>query len=358
MADTKRVFIHIGAPKTGTTYLQQVLHKNRDAMEQAGVLYPRVGNNAHHTAVWDLRGRFDDDEGGGKFEAHWDELVAQTVDWDGQAVVMSSEMFVYSQPEECRRILGSFGDAEVHVIYTARDLMRQVPAVWQEQIKNRRVMRYQVFLEDVLGKRKTRLAKHFWGAQDAATALERWSQGLDPSRVHVVTAPPAGSPPDLLWQRFAGVLGLDPGEYPSEIAAANESLGVTSAEVLRRYNERYGKDIPILRFRAEVMTQLLPALTTAVPDRSKLPLDFSQRNRIVDLSEGIVKKLRKAGYDVVGSLDELVPERPGRRDKKSTGRGPDDLTDAEVNDALVDVLDHVMAAALQNPKKGPKNKQR
>ncbi len=348
MAERKKVFIHIGAPKTGTTYLQQVLDQNREAMKEAGVLYPRIHLDAHHTAVWDLRGTFEDVKGGKNMAGHWDELVRQTADWDGHTVVMSSEMFVYSDAEEARRILGSFGDAEVHVIYGARDLVRQIPAVWQEQVKNRRVMPYCEFLDDVLGKRRRSMSQHFWTAQDAPAALKRWSQGIAPQHVHVLTAPPSGSAPDLLWQRFAGILGLDAAEYPSEISAANTSLGVTSAEVLRRFNLRYGKDIPILRFRGKFLTQLMPALTEAVEDRSKLPLSGSQRRRIVELSEETVKRLAAAGYDVVGSLGELVPQRPSRNDRKA-GRGPDDLSEAEVIDALLDVLHHVMKNA---PRRG------
>lgn len=345
MAEGKKVFLHIGAPKTGTTYLQQVLDRNREAMKEAGVLYPRIHLDAHHTAVWDLRGTFEDVPGGRKMTGHWDELVRQTLDWEGQTVVVSSEMFVFSDAEEARRILGSFGDCEMHVVYGARDLLRQIPAVWQEQVKNRRVTPYQDFLDDVLGKRRKPLSQHFWTAQDAPAVLERWGQGLEPARVHVLTAPPTGSGPDLLWRRFAGIVGLDGEDYPSEAPAVNVSLGVTSAEVLRRYNERYGKDIPILRYRAKFLSQLMPALTEAVPDRSKLPLSYSQRNRIVDLSEELVHAVASSGYDVVGALDELVPERPSRKDRRKSERGPDDLPDSEVVDALLDVLHHVMKDA-------------
>ncbi len=35
---TQRVYLHVGAPKSGTTYLQQTLRTNRDRLEAAGVL--------------------------------------------------------------------------------------------------------------------------------------------------------------------------------------------------------------------------------------------------------------------------------------------------------------------------------
>ena len=34
---TDRVVLHVGAPKSGTTYLQAILERNRDAFARAGV---------------------------------------------------------------------------------------------------------------------------------------------------------------------------------------------------------------------------------------------------------------------------------------------------------------------------------
>jgi len=38
-----RAVVHVGAPKTGSTYLQAVLWRNRAALRAAGVLYPAFG---------------------------------------------------------------------------------------------------------------------------------------------------------------------------------------------------------------------------------------------------------------------------------------------------------------------------
>jgi hypothetical protein len=341
VADTKRVFIHIGAPKTGTTYLQKVLATNRDAMESVGVLYPRVGREAHHSAVWSVRKTFEYTEKGASFADHWDRLVRDSMDWSGHTVVISSELFCFSRRRKIAEIVSAFGDAQVHIIYTARDLMRQVPAVWQEQVKNREVMAYRDFLADVLSGRRSPLATMFWNSQDVRDVLRRWSRGLDASHVHVVTAPRPGAPTDLLWKRFAAVIGLEADKYPSELPAANTSLSITAAETLRRYNERHAADLPILEYRRLVRRKLDPAFAATLTDGSRLPLTAAQRHTIVDLSERIVSRVAGAGYHVVGSLDELVPDRPGPADP-SPGRGPDDLSDTEIMDALTDVLDYLV----------------
>lgn len=50
------VYLHIGAPKTATSTLQQVLAKNYKALLKQGVLYPKLlrHGDAHHTLVCDL----------------------------------------------------------------------------------------------------------------------------------------------------------------------------------------------------------------------------------------------------------------------------------------------------------------
>ncbi|MBA2774812.1 MAG: hypothetical protein H0U36_12330, partial [Nocardioidaceae bacterium] len=52
----KRVFFHIGAPKTGTTYLQNVLFQNRPALKAAGVLYPYSDAGQSFRSMQDFRG--------------------------------------------------------------------------------------------------------------------------------------------------------------------------------------------------------------------------------------------------------------------------------------------------------------
>lgn len=339
---TERVYVHIGAPKTGTTYLQQVLYANRDAMRTAGVLYPDVAGDAHHTANRALR-----DAAKGKAHAEvdsdWAEVVRMSTAWSGAVSVLSSELFVYATTAAAARALTSFPDTEVHVIYTARDLGRQVSAVWQERLKNSHSMAYTDFIEDVLGPVDSRMAQGFWIAQDAVEALHRWSQGIDPSHVHVVTAPAAGAPPLVLWERFASVIGLNGGDFSPAVPAANPSLSVTAAELLRRFNLRHGEGMSRKQQRRLVKNGLANLLAETVSDSSKLPLSESQQQRITQRAEQLVVELAAAGYDVVGSLDELLPAFQSA----GSGKGPDDLTDSDIIDGLLDVIKELLPLTVQ-----------
>ena len=166
----ERVYLHIGAPKTGTTYLQEALGLNRRRLRDAGVFYPKGSADAHHTAAWDLRELWGQRETGEKFRGAWDKTAEKVVAFDGPVGVLSSELLVYADKRQAARAVRSFGDAEVHLVCTVRDLVRQVPAVWQERLKNQRTMPYEQFVSDVIGASKSGMAKGFWSAQDTPAA--------------------------------------------------------------------------------------------------------------------------------------------------------------------------------------------
>jgi hypothetical protein len=334
-----RVFLHIGAPKTGTTYLQAVLAKNRQALAERGVLYPTLKASAHHRAVWDLRGIPEQRQGAQGVKGTWNALADEVNAWSSDAVV-SSEHFVFATAPQIDRALTSFA-GEVHVMYTARDLVRQVPAVWQERIKNQKTMTYRSFVESVM-QADTRLGRTFWTAQDAAAVLRRWSVGLSPERMHVVTAPPPGQPHRVLWDRFARVLGLDGTLFGVEVdGSANSSLTMVQTELVRRYNERHATDVDWSTYRLVMFRQL--DVLTAISDGRKVGMTAAEYAFFQTKAAEISAELEHAGYDLVGDLADLVPASPPAAD---AGKGPTELTDAELLDAALDVIHRLLPARV------------
>ena len=51
---SRKVLLHVGTPKTGTSYLQDVLFRNREVLEQAGIAYPATRHDSHFLAALDL----------------------------------------------------------------------------------------------------------------------------------------------------------------------------------------------------------------------------------------------------------------------------------------------------------------
>jgi hypothetical protein len=48
----KKLIIHPGFHKTGTTSLQQALASSRESLMKEGFYYPKIGGGAQHRAAW------------------------------------------------------------------------------------------------------------------------------------------------------------------------------------------------------------------------------------------------------------------------------------------------------------------
>ena len=79
----------------------------------------------------------------------WDELAAAVRKAPGTAII-SHEILATASRSQVKRALESVGygsGTEVHVILSVRDLVRQIPAEWQENVKHRAGLSYRDFLE-------------------------------------------------------------------------------------------------------------------------------------------------------------------------------------------------------------------
>lgn len=336
-----RIFLHIGASKTGTTYVQSVLFDNRDELAARGVRYPGHYAEAHYDAVQDLRGiSVGDPSIGGQADeslrGRWRRLVEESRRWDGETVVISHELLGGSNDEAVGRAVAAFQGAELHVVLTARDLGRQVPAMWQEYVKNHGTLPFDAYVRRIAREpRRSRAAHLFWRQQHVSEIAERWCRHVPGERFHLVTVPPAGAAPNLLWQRFASVVGIEPTGLVAERDRSNASLSYAEAELLRRVNRSLGERLDWWAYERAVKHRFAEDVLAAGgrDRRPSVPAEhrpwFQQRHR------EMVSSLRALGVDVVGDLDELEPSFGG----PDAVDGPD-LEDvvAAATEALAELL--------------------
>ena len=127
------MFLHIGAPKTGSTYIQHLLWKHKTELEELGVHLPFERRRAHLDAVGEIRGG---DWHTPSSPWTWQALVDEVNEHPGKAVI-SEELMVGATDEQIDRMANSFGPTPVHIVVTSRDLLRQFPAEWQNQVRTR-----------------------------------------------------------------------------------------------------------------------------------------------------------------------------------------------------------------------------
>jgi hypothetical protein len=302
-----RVLLHVGVPKSGTSFLQATLRANADRLAERGVWYPTQQHRGLFHAALELTGNH---PGWGvpqqRVTGSWAGLCAQARRRGGTSV-FSNELFSNVKAADVPAALAHLDGLEVHVVVTARDLARQLPAEWQEGVKHGRGLRFDEFLSRVLDPDRSHShATKFWRHQDLADILDRWGRHLSPDRVHLVTCPPPGAPRDLLWQRFCSVVGVDPSAATFPDVGANTSLGVTAVDVLARVNRRLRKgDAPPHLRRTVKQVLVNEALRSDGSERVSTPESLVPR--LEEITAQWVRRIEAAGYDVVGDLADLSP---------------------------------------------------
>ena len=317
------VFVHVGAPKTGTTYLQDRMARNAATLAASGLHFPDRARsfNAplfHFQAALDLLGQ---DWGGppGHAEGAWAAMVRRVRQSTG-TVVISHEILANAKPAHIEQLVADLEGCEIHMIYTARDLGRQVPAAWQESIKQGRTWSFEKFC-----RRAEKGSPWFMRAFDLPSVIAQWAAVIPADRVHVITVPQAGAPRDELWTRFCDVVGVSPDSAPEEAQRINQSMGIEQTQVLRRLNIRLMEqgDHHGARRGGGGLDQVVMAMVDQGAfsgGRRSITLPPKLHPWALEHSERWIAALRGRGVDVVGDLDELRPVAP---DPEAPWRDPD-----------------------------------
>ncbi|GGL10179.1 hypothetical protein [Mangrovihabitans endophyticus] len=320
----RRAYLHIGAPKAGSTYAQHVLWNNRNALKGAGILLPG-DRSAHDQAMTDLREVSWRDP---RATWTWDRLAAKSREWHGD-VIISNEGLGGATAAQAARAVASLRPAEVHIVVAGRDLWRTLPSVWQQGIRSRNIGRFEDWLRTVeRGKFET-----LWENHTPNRMLRRWGDLVSAEQRHLVTLPPPGAPHDVFWHRFAGVVGIPDGLCDLTAPAANASLGAAEIEVLRRVNQALGDRYPHRTPYQEVVKRhLITAVLQRGGNTVRFGVGLDRADWVAELAEQQIKDLRDYPCHIAGDLDDLRPSG------MSSTVAPDDLTDAQVLEVAIETI--------------------
>jgi hypothetical protein len=303
--------LHIGAPKSGTSFLQAVLMRNRALLAEQGVLMPPGSWSVGQVQpVVDLLGPERTGELARKSRGAWARFVSEVEEYDGRAVLLSMEFLAKAKPQAVEKAVADLAGTEVHVVITARDLGRQFPATWQESVQNGAHWTWNRFVKACATEPGSPPSRHFSESQDIARMARTWSEFVPPERIHVVTIPRSG-PPTELWTRFCKALEIDGDAFDLDVPHNNPSLGASSAEVMRLVNKRSGKvdRTTYLVFKHTLAKSILAGRGEPEP-RVTVPHRF--RPWIVETSKEMVGALRELNPHVIGDLDDLVADFAGQ----------------------------------------------
>lgn len=328
------VWLHIGAMKSGTTFVQSTLEANRETLAEAGIRFPGTRWRDQVSAVRDVLGQTRDGAPLARTLGAWPRMLEEISQWDGTAV-LSMESLAAAGPAKIETVVRGLAPADVRVVLTGRDLARTIPAMWQEAVQNGATWTWPEYLDGVRAGDRSLPGpgRSFWRHQALAGIARRWAAVVGLERLTVVTVPPAGSPPGALWDRFASVVGVDPASCVPA-ARVNASLGAPSAQVMRALNERLAaqglSEAAYHRFVKHRLAKRALSERASVEPRVGLDADWVRPR-----SEALVQRLEDLGVPVVGDLRELVGTAVPGVDPASVDAG--DQLDAAV-DALSELI--------------------
>lgn len=321
-----RVFLHIGLPKTATTYLQTILWSNREIARNQGLVLPGRERRDHLWASRVVRETAKRPRPEREHEA-WSRMLVDVADTECD-VLISHEFFAAASAPQARRLIDALAPAEVHVVLTAREPLGLFTASWQESLKNRGTTPMAEY-----GRGESSRPEDIWDWRtlDLRLVLKRWRRAVAPERIHVLPLDPRAAR-DEIWTRFAALLGLDAAAFDLSAGFSNQSMGVVEAELLRRVNHHLhgfssalDRGVWIRSFLAD--ERLVPRggeRFWPLPDQVE---DCRRRG------EATLRFLREHPVDVVGDPELLrVPASIEQR------RTPDTVTDAEVAAAATEII--------------------
>ncbi len=326
------VFLHIGLPKTGTTYLQSLLWECKPELARQSYLLPGRVRREHLWAALELEERPHLARRDPRAVGTLARLVTAINKHRGPAI-LSHEFMCGAGRDQAGRLVASLGAADVHVVVTARDALGMLTSGWAEYVKNGGTRP----LADLQGARFEGQNEFGWRTWDLAGVLRRWGGHVPPAHVHIITMPEPGAPADELWRRFAGVLGLDPDPFHAPVEPRNPALGVAQIELLRRVNPLL-TDFRSALDRGTWIRGYLAEQLLVRQGGERLGAGAEQIADCQRRADLALRLIERRGYHVVGDLDRLqVPEQPADRPLAEA------VTDAELVEQAITLVAGLLA---------------
>jgi hypothetical protein len=298
--------LHIGPHKTGTTAIQGALHLARERLAAEGVAYPGRGRQP----LWPILAVTGQPAllGGPRPElSYWDNLVRDVRAAGDQRVVLSSEFFAEADDATARRVIADLGGARVHVVVTLRSLTRILPSQWQQYLQNGFHFRYLEWLEGILSDPPHTPTPGFWRRHRHDELVKRWAAEHGPEKLTVIVVDESDRL--MLLRVFESMLGLAEGFLVPEERAANRSLTVAEAELVRLLNEEFSRRAwphrNYARFMRYGAVEHMKNAREPLSDEPRIATPDWALARAVEISAEMAKNIEALGVNIVGDISTL-----------------------------------------------------
>lgn len=146
---SNNVFIHIGLPKTGTTYIQHKMYVNSDKLMSNGIYVPKTGLSSLQNNFWDhnLLALALQPERWGQFPSTlsktlptmWSDLVSEIKSCDCPDAIISAETLSWELDEEqIRTVSQKLHDFDVKIVLCERNPYDLISSMYGQMLRTGR----------------------------------------------------------------------------------------------------------------------------------------------------------------------------------------------------------------------------
>lgn len=333
MSAARRVYLHVGARKSGTTSLQQALIASADVLDEHGVhlLLPdrEVARRQLMEPLRTLRSADTAEARDGVREAV-DALREEIAAHDAEIHLLSVETLAEMPRTVTDLVVEGLAGLEVHVVVTARHWGLTIPSEWQQGVKSRLKITLPDFVTAI--QERGDAAAGFLARQDVPDIVERWGSLLPRDQVHVVAVPPRSTTGATLVDLFCGVVGFDPELLEMPGGDLNTSLSLGQAELVRRVNTVLGDRLPLTGGHyQEAIRRWVVRGGLMKQERSSIRLPTECAGWAVAEAQRQLDAILASGVDLVGRAEDLLPAA-------DAPTGPLEVSDEEIARVAVETI--------------------
>ena len=306
----KKVYLHVGFHKTGTTAIQEALFTHSDQLRILGINYATKKGKANHREAWALSERYWGwKKRGGEQTSivEWQKRVknlkAQKID-----SVVSSEFFSEINDDQLNLMANDLKDFDVEIIFTIRPLAKLLGSSYQQYLKYGIKASYEEWLEDIFhNSEKPKFTPTFWKRHRHEEVMSRWANAFGNQKIHLVVVDE--SEPDLLYDSFNKILKLPAGTLKEvKGLGSNRSLNYPEIALLSAINKAFPKDRAWSDYEVFIREGSIRHLTNQIQLAglgTKLLTPQWAVDEAAKLSSNSIAKINDLGIIIYGDLNKL-----------------------------------------------------
>lgn len=219
----KRVFLHIGPHKTGSTYIQKMLVEYRPQLREYGYEYPEVGQEAefgHHRIVQALTAA--------RYQAA-ESIIKSALASACDSVILSSENFDRLSENDLEALKGMLSGVDVTVLFVKRNAADLLFSTWQEEIKHGSTDDWALFFFNHINRPFASTIIN------PCLVLDRYSRFFPREHIRIIDYDLARFRNQDLFAHFAVAAGIQ-GFTPRGLGRVNVAMNIEHVEMIRLLN--------------------------------------------------------------------------------------------------------------------------